>query len=76
MRQDDRFLVINIREYLRKNDDGEEQFGEDDLRQILAEFSCGKNQDGKQGITAPFLRLAAARRLKLHTTFVMDNHRT
>lgn len=45
MRQDDRFTVINIREYLRKNDDGEEQFGEDDLRQILAEFSCEKNHD-------------------------------
>lgn len=45
MRQDDRFTVINIREYLRKNDDGEEQFGEDDLRQMLSEFSCEKNQD-------------------------------
>jgi hypothetical protein len=30
---------------LRKNDDGEEQFGEDDLRQILSEFSCEKNKD-------------------------------
>lgn len=28
----------------------------------------------KQGITAPFLRLA--RRLKLHITFEMDNRRT
>ena len=45
MRQYDRFTVINIREYLRKNDDGEEQFGEDALRQILAEFSCEKNHD-------------------------------
>ena len=45
MRQDDRFTVINIREYLKKNDDGEGQFGEDDLRQILSEFSCEKNQD-------------------------------
>lgn len=45
MQQDDRFTVINIREYLRKNDDGENQFGEDDLRQIISEFSCEKNQD-------------------------------
>ena len=45
MRQDDRFTVINIREYLRENDDGEEQFGEDDLRQMLSELSCEKNQD-------------------------------
>ena len=30
---------------MKKNDDGEDQFGEDDLRQILSEFSCEKNQD-------------------------------
>ena len=35
MRQDDRFTVINIREFLRENDDGEEQFGEDDLYRAL-----------------------------------------
>ena len=29
----------------------------------------------EQGLTAPFLRLAAARRLKLNTVFVMDNRR-
>ena len=45
MKQDDRFTVINIREYLKKNDDGEEQFGEDALRQLLSEFSCERNQD-------------------------------
>ena len=32
-------------------------------------------QASKQGITAPFLRLAATRRLKLNTVFVMDNRR-
>ncbi len=31
MKQDDKFTVINIREYL-KNADDEEQFGEDTLR--------------------------------------------
>ena len=44
MRHNDRFTVINIREYL-KNAGDEEQLGEDVLRQILSEFSCGKNQD-------------------------------
>ena len=29
----------------------------------------------EQRLTAPFLRLAAAGRLKLNTTFVMDNRR-
>ena len=28
-----------------------------------------------RGLTAPFLRLAAERRLKLNTVFVMDNRR-
>ena len=30
----------------------------------------------EQRLTAPFLRLTAAGRLKLHITFVMDNRRT
>ena len=42
MKQDDKFTVINIREYLKKNADDEEQFGEDTLRQLLSEFSCFK----------------------------------
>ena len=45
MKQDDKFTVINIREYLKKNADDEEQFGEDALRQLLSEFSCERNQD-------------------------------
>jgi len=45
MKQDDKFTVINIREYLKKNADDEEQFGEDTLRQLLSEFSCERNQD-------------------------------
>ena len=45
MKQDDKFTFINIREYLKKNADDEEQFGEDTLRQLLSEFSCERNQD-------------------------------
>ena len=30
---------------MKKNDDDEEQFEEDDLRQVLSEFSCEKNHD-------------------------------
>jgi hypothetical protein len=45
MKQDDKFTVINIREYLKKNADDEGQFGEDTLRQLLSEFSCERNQD-------------------------------
>ena len=45
MKQDDKFTVINIREYLKKNADDEEQFGEETLRQLLSEFSCERNQD-------------------------------
>ena len=45
MKQDDKYTVINIREYLKKNADDEEQFGEDTLRQLFSEFSCERNQD-------------------------------
>lgn len=44
MQQNDRFTVINICEYL-KNDGDADQLCEDELKQILAEFSCSKNQD-------------------------------
>ena len=33
-------------------------------------------QSRAEAITAPFLRLATAGRMKLNTTFVMDNRRT
>ncbi len=45
MHRNNEYTVINIREYLKKNDGGREQFGDDYLRQILSEFSCEKNQD-------------------------------
>ena len=41
------------------------------LKQSRAEQSRAEH-----GLTAPFLRLAIARRLKLNTTFVMDNRWT
>ena len=47
MQQNDRFTVINIREYL-KNDGDADQLCEDELKQILAEFSCSKNYYGFQ----------------------------
>ena len=34
-----------------------------------------KQSRAEHGLTAPFLRLVIARRLKLNTTFVMDNRR-
>ena len=42
MKQDDKFTVINIREYLKKNAEDEEQFGEDALRQLLSELLLRK----------------------------------
>ena len=37
-----KYTVFNIREYLNGNN---EELGEDDLRQVLSEFSCEKNPD-------------------------------
>ena len=43
--------------------------------QSRAEQSRAEQSRAEHGLTAPFLRIAAARRLKLHITFVMDNRR-
>ena len=39
-------------------------------------FHRAEQSRAEQRLTASFLRLAAARRLKLNTTFVMDNRLT
>ena len=44
--------------------------------QSRAEQSRAEQSRAEHGLTAPFLRLVAARRLKLNTAFVMDNRRT
>ena len=46
------------------------------IRCGFKEFDHRYSQIDKQSITVPFLRLAAAQRLKLNTTFVMDNRLT
>ena len=43
--------------------------------QSRAEQSRAEQSRAEHGLTAPFLRLAIARRLKLNTIFVMDNRR-
>ena len=42
MLQKDKYSVINIRKYLESDDP---RLGEEDLIQILFEFSCEKNPD-------------------------------
>jgi len=42
MQETSKYTVFNIREYLNGQDNG---LGEDDLRQVLSEFSCEKNPD-------------------------------
>ena len=42
MLQSDKYLVINIRKYLESRDP---RLGEEDLVQVLSEFSCEKNPD-------------------------------
>ena len=40
MQEVSKYTVFNIREYLNGNN---EELGEDDLRQVLSEFSCEKD---------------------------------
>ena len=42
MQEVNKYTVFNIREYLNEKN---EELGEDDLRQVLSEFSCEKNPD-------------------------------
>ena len=42
---------------------------------LRAEQSRAEQSRAEHRLTAPFLRLAAARRLKLNTIFAMDNRR-
>ena len=42
---------------------------------LRAEQSRAEQSRAEQKLTAPFLRLALAGRLKLNTAFVMDNRR-
>ena len=42
MLQNDKYSVINIRKYLESDNP---KLGEDDLVQILSEFSCERNSD-------------------------------
>lgn len=42
MQEESKYTVFNIREYLNNQN---EELGEDDLLQILSEFSCEKNPD-------------------------------
>ena len=43
--------------------------------QSRAEQSRAEQSRAEHGLTATFLRLATARRLKMNITFVMDNRR-
>ena len=42
MQEESKYTVFNIREYLNNQN---AELGEDDLLQILSEFSCEKNPD-------------------------------
>ncbi len=42
MQEASKYTVFNIREYLNSQNDG---LGEDDLHQVLSEFSCERNLD-------------------------------
>ena len=49
-----KYTVLNIREYLNSKND---ELGEDNLRQILSEFSCEKNPDVERFIKEQSIEL-------------------
>ena len=73
MKQDDKFTVINIREYLKKNAYDEEQFGEDTLRQLLSEFSCERNQDVEDFLKRQAIDFTNKHQSVTYLVFATDN---
>ena len=73
MKQGDRFTVINIREFLKKNDDNEDQFGEDTLKQILSGFSCRKNPDVEDFLKQQAIDFTNKHQSVSYLVFATDN---
>ena len=72
MQPNDRFTVINIREYIKNDGDGE-QLGEDGLKQILSEFSCGKNQDVENFLKTQAIEFTKKQQSVTYLVFATDD---
>lgn len=70
MQETNKYTVFNIREYLN---DQNVELGEDDLRQVLSEFSCEKNPDVEKFIKEQSIEFAKKQQSVTYLVFSTDD---
>lgn len=70
MQEVNKFVVFNIREYLNKQN---EELGEDDLLQVLSEFSCKKNKDVERFAKEQSIEFTKKQQSVTYLVFSMEN---
>lgn len=70
MQETNKYTVFNIREYLN---DQNAELGEDDLRQVLSEFSCEKNPDVEKFIKEQSIEFAKKQQSVTYLVFSTDD---
>ena len=70
MHQENKFIVFNIREYLNGQND---ELGEDDLLQVLSEFSCEKNPDVERFAKEQSIEFARKQQSVTYLVFSMED---
>ena len=70
MLQNDKYSVINIRKYL-ENDNP--RLGEEDLIQILSEFSCEKNPDVERFLKKNAIEFTKKNQSVTYLVFSVEN---
>jgi len=70
MQETNKYTVFNIREYLNGQN---AELGEDDLRQVLSEFSCEKNPDVEKFIKEQSIEFAKKHQSVTYLVFSTDD---
>ena len=70
MQEESKYTVFNIREYLNNQN---EELGEDDLLQILSEFSCEKNPDVEKFVKEQLIEFAKKQQSVTYLVFSTED---
>ena len=70
MQEDSKYTVFNIREYLNNQN---EELGEDDLIQLLSEFSCEKNPDVEKFVKEQSIEFAKKQQSVTYLVFSTED---
>lgn len=70
MHEESKYTVFNIREYLNSEND---ELGEDDLLQVLSEFSCRKNPDVEKFVKEQSIEFARKQQSVTYLVFSTED---